>query len=155
MNSLFLFVTSRCNSRCRTCFYFDKLNSRDDLSFDQIRRISETAPRFKKLWLSGGEPTLRGELGEIVGLFARNNGIENVNLPTNGLIPDRVFVGVTHSCFIQDSSKFSPRVQLFHIPAAWLGGRFEKLSGAPLDEIERFGALELAWGWRTAARATA
>ena len=27
-NSLFLFVTSRCNSLCRTCFYFDKLNSK-------------------------------------------------------------------------------------------------------------------------------
>ena len=26
----------------------------------------------------------------------------------------------THSCFIQDSSKFSPRVQLLAIPWAWL-----------------------------------
>ena len=26
----------------------------------------------------------------------------------------------THSCFIQDSSKFSPKVQLLHIPAAGL-----------------------------------
>ena len=43
-NSLFLFVTSRCNSLCRTCFYFDKLNSRDDLTTAEIARISETAP---------------------------------------------------------------------------------------------------------------
>ncbi len=92
--SLFLFVTSRCNSLCRTCFYFDKLNSRDDLSFDQIRRISETAPPFRKLWLSGGEPTLRPELGEIVTMFIRNNGVRNVNLPTNGLMPDKLFAAV-------------------------------------------------------------
>jgi MoaA/NifB/PqqE/SkfB family radical SAM enzyme len=90
-NALFLFVTSRCNSLCRTCFYFDKLNSRDDLSFDEIRRISETAPPFRKLWLSGGEPTLREELGEIIGLFARNNGVRNINLPTNGLLPEKLF----------------------------------------------------------------
>ncbi|MDX1980622.1 MAG: radical SAM protein [Bryobacteraceae bacterium] len=89
--ALFLFVTSRCNSLCRTCFYFDKLNSRDDLTFDQIRRMSETAPPFEKLWLSGGEPFLREELPEIVALFARNNGVRNVNLPTNGLLPDRIF----------------------------------------------------------------
>lgn len=89
--ALFLFVTSRCNSLCRTCFYFDKLNSRDDLTFDQIRIISETAPPFEKLWLSGGEPFLRPELAEIVALFARNNGIGNVNLPTNGLLPDKIF----------------------------------------------------------------
>ncbi len=90
-HSLFLFVTSRCNSLCRTCFYFDKLNSKDDLSFDQIRKISETAPPFEKLWLSGGEPFLRDELPEIVALFVRNNRVANVNLPTNGLLRERIF----------------------------------------------------------------
>ncbi|MDX2154637.1 MAG: radical SAM protein [Bryobacteraceae bacterium] len=92
--SLFLFVTSRCNSLCRTCFYFDKLNSRDDLTFDQIRRVSETAPPFEKLWLSGGEPFLREELADVVALFARNNGVRNVNLPTNGLLPEKIFRAV-------------------------------------------------------------
>lgn len=93
-NSLFLFVTSRCNSLCRTCFYFDKLNRAGDLTLDQIRRISETAPPFRKLWFSGGEPTLREELGEIAGLFAANNGVRNVNLPTNGILEEKVFRAV-------------------------------------------------------------
>jgi MoaA/NifB/PqqE/SkfB family radical SAM enzyme len=90
-NSLFLFVTSRCNSLCRTCFYFDKLNSPDDLTFDQIAKLSATAPRFRKLWISGGEPMLRDELAEIVELFVRRNGARNLNLPTNGLLPARTF----------------------------------------------------------------
>jgi MoaA/NifB/PqqE/SkfB family radical SAM enzyme len=90
-NSLFLFVTSRCNSLCRTCFYFDKLNSRDDLTRAEIDRISETAPPFRKLWLSGGEPFLREDLAEIVAGFVRRNGVRNVNLPTNGLLPDKIF----------------------------------------------------------------
>jgi MoaA/NifB/PqqE/SkfB family radical SAM enzyme len=90
-NSLFLFVTSRCNSLCRTCFYFDKLNSRDDLTVQQIGRISETAGAFRKLWISGGEPFLRPELAEIVGDFAARNGVRNVNLPTNGLLPEKLF----------------------------------------------------------------
>ncbi|MBM3737333.1 MAG: radical SAM protein [Acidobacteria bacterium] len=93
-NALFLFVTSRCNSLCRTCFYFDKLNSRDDLTLDQIRRISETAPQFRKLWISGGEPFLRPELAEILVMFTRNNGVRNINLPTNGLLPDKIFAVV-------------------------------------------------------------
>lgn len=92
--SLFLFVTSRCNSLCRTCFYFDKLNSRDDLTVDQIRRLSETAPPFEKLWISGGEPFLREELAEIIAGFVSNNGVRNVNLPTNGLLPDKIFRAV-------------------------------------------------------------
>lgn len=90
-NSLFLFVTSRCNSLCRTCFYFDKLNSKDDLSTAEIDRISQTAPPFRKLWLSGGEPFLREGLAEIVAMFVRRNGVRNVNLPTNGLLPDKIF----------------------------------------------------------------
>ena len=90
-NSLFLFVTSRCNSLCRTCFYFDKLNSRDDLTTEQIVRISETAPPFRKLWISGGEPFLRAELADIVAAFVRRNGVRNVNLPTNGLLPEKMF----------------------------------------------------------------
>ena len=85
LEGVFLFITSRCNSKCRTCFYHEKLNSDDDLTFEEIRRISETAPKFDKLWLSGGEPFLRKELVEIVKLFYDNNGVRVVNLPTNGL----------------------------------------------------------------------
>jgi Fe-coproporphyrin III synthase len=84
--SLFLFVTSRCNSVCRTCFYWDNLNLNQDLTFEQLETISRTAPPFRKLWLSGGEPFLRPELAEIITMFARNNGVRHVNLPTNGLL---------------------------------------------------------------------
>jgi hypothetical protein len=90
-DSLFLFVTSHCNSLCRTCFYFDKLNSRDDLTLAQIDRISETAPPFHKLWISGGEPFLREELADILILFVRRNGVRHINLPTNGLLPEKIF----------------------------------------------------------------
>ncbi|HEY4682016.1 MAG TPA: radical SAM protein [Candidatus Acidoferrales bacterium] len=88
--SLFLFVTSRCNSLCRTCFYWDNLNKNEDLTFEQMERLSRTAPRFRKLWISGGEPFMRDELAEIITLFCRNNSIVNVNLPTNGLLPDKI-----------------------------------------------------------------
>jgi MoaA/NifB/PqqE/SkfB family radical SAM enzyme len=90
LESVFLFVTSTCNSLCRTCFYWDELNSGRDLTFDQIRRITETAPPFHKLWLSGGEPFLRKELAEIIELFYLNTHVRHVNLPTNGLLPQKV-----------------------------------------------------------------
>lgn len=50
----------------------------------------------------------------------------------------------THSCFIQDSSKFEPRVQVFHIPWAWFRQRLHRLPEMPADELRRFKALELA-----------
>ncbi len=90
LESVFLFATVNCNSKCRTCFYAKETHPGADLTFAEIQRLSETAPRFDKLWLSGGEPLLRGDLVEIVALFYRNNGVKTVNFPTNGLLPERV-----------------------------------------------------------------
>ncbi len=90
LDSVFLFVTSTCNSLCRTCFYWDELNKGRDLTFEQIKTISETAPEFSKLWISGGEPFLRKDLAEVIELFYRNNRTRTVNLPTNGLLPAKV-----------------------------------------------------------------
>ena len=83
------FVTSVCNAKCRTCFYWEELNQRGDLTWDEIRTLSRTMPRFTDLWLSGGEPMLRKELTDIVHLFYVESGIQWVNLPTNGLLPAR------------------------------------------------------------------
>jgi len=83
------FVTSVCNAKCRTCFYWEELNQRGDLTWKEIERLSRSMPRFTDLWLSGGEPMLRRELTEIVHLFYVNNGIRWMNLPTNGLLPAR------------------------------------------------------------------
>ncbi len=84
-----LFVTSVCNAKCRTCFYWEELNQQGDLTWDEIQKLSRTMPPFTDLWLSGGEPMLRAELTEIIHLFHIQNGIRWVNLPTNGLLPDR------------------------------------------------------------------
>lgn len=83
------FVTSACNAKCRTCFYWKELNQRGDLTWDEIQKLSQTMPRFTDLWLSGGEPMLRKELTDILRLFYITNGIRWVNLPTNGLFPER------------------------------------------------------------------
>lgn len=89
-NMLIFFVTSRCNSVCRTCFYWDSLNRSGDLTFDEIRKISATMPPFTDLWLSGGEPTLREELVDIIDLFCAQNGVSSLRLPTNGLLTGRL-----------------------------------------------------------------
>ena len=90
LDSVFLFVTSTCNSLCRTCFYWEELNQGRDLTFEQLEKVSTTAPRFQKLWISGGEPFLRKDLAEVIELFYRHNGIRNLNLPTNGLLPKKL-----------------------------------------------------------------
>ena len=89
LNTLIFFVTSRCNARCDTCFYWQDLNQSGDLSFDEISTLSRTMPPFRELWLSGGEPMMRQRLDEIIKLFVDRNGIDTLNLPTNGLFPEQ------------------------------------------------------------------
>jgi MoaA/NifB/PqqE/SkfB family radical SAM enzyme len=98
LGTVIFFVTSICNAKCRTCFYWEELNRRGDLTWDEIKRLSQTMPRFTDLWLSGGEPMLRRELTDIIHLFCVNNGVRWVNLPTNGLLPERTAEWVARIC---------------------------------------------------------
>jgi len=91
LGTVILFVTSRCNSLCRTCFYHNELNQPGDMTFAQIERVSQTMPPITDLWLSGGEPTLRHDASEIINLFVRNNGVRRLIIPTNGLVKERVY----------------------------------------------------------------
>jgi MoaA/NifB/PqqE/SkfB family radical SAM enzyme len=96
LNTIIFFVTSHCNATCETCFYWDELNQKGDLSWDEIVKLSANSPQFTDLWFSGGEPTLRKELPEIIDLFVRNNGVRYINLPTNGLKPSRIYEVADH-----------------------------------------------------------
>jgi MoaA/NifB/PqqE/SkfB family radical SAM enzyme len=101
LNTIIFFVTSRCNATCETCFYWEDLNRQGDLSWEEIVKLSHNTPPFTDLWFSGGEPTLRKELPEIIDLFVRNNGVRYINLPTNGLRPYRTHEIVEH-CLSQN-----------------------------------------------------
>ena len=91
LGTVILFVTSRCNSFCRTCFYHEELNHPGDMSLSQIAKLSRTMPPITDLWLSGGEPTLRRDLSAIIDTFISNNGVQRLIVPTNGLVKGRVY----------------------------------------------------------------
>ncbi len=91
LGTVILFVTSRCNAFCQTCFYHEELNRPGDMTFAQIERVSRTMPPITDLWLSGGEPTLRRDVSDIIDMFVSNNGVDRIIIPTNGLIKSRVF----------------------------------------------------------------
>jgi Fe-coproporphyrin III synthase len=97
LGTVILFVTSRCNARCETCFYWQELNQPGDMTFEQIGRVSRTMPPVTDLWLSGGEPTLRRDLPEIINLFVRQNGVRRVIIPTNALVKSHVLEVVSRA----------------------------------------------------------
>lgn len=91
LGTVILFVTSRCNAFCKTCFYHEELNQPGDLTFAQLEKISQTMPPITDLWLSGGEPTLRRDVPEVIETFINNNHVRRIIIPTNGLIKARVY----------------------------------------------------------------
>jgi MoaA/NifB/PqqE/SkfB family radical SAM enzyme len=86
-------VTFKCNARCKFCFNWKELNQNEkkELSLEEMNKIARSMPNFDWLLLSGGEPSLRQDIAEIVGIFYKNNGIKHLTLPTNGLLPKRIF----------------------------------------------------------------
>src|SRR5215207_3979067 len=91
LGTVILFVTSRCNAFCKTCFYHAELNRPGDLTFAQLEKISRTMPPITDLWLSGGEPTLRKDVSDVIDLFVANNSVSRIIIPTNALLKLRVF----------------------------------------------------------------
>jgi MoaA/NifB/PqqE/SkfB family radical SAM enzyme len=86
---LIVFINSICNLTCEHCFYWRNLNQRDDLTLEEFARLSAELGQFENLNLSGGEPFLRKEFAEICSLFIRNNGVQQIYVPTSGFFTER------------------------------------------------------------------
>ena len=86
---MIVFINSICNLTCEHCFYWKELNKRDDLKFEEFEKLSLELGDFENLNLSGGEPFIRQEFGEICTLFIKNNNVKNIYVPTNGYFTDR------------------------------------------------------------------
>jgi len=90
LDTLILYVTSRCNAKCNFCFYGDELNRIPEMSLEEIVKISEKLKSLKGLLIGGGEPFLREDLFNIVSAFANNCDIKIVQIPTNAYFTSRI-----------------------------------------------------------------
>lgn len=89
---LTLFVTNKCDMRCRTCFVdFNHPTEEQDLTLEEIRFIKKDLGRVSILNIGGGEPFLRDDLADIIGIFSNAN---TIGIPTNGWQLERVISGL-------------------------------------------------------------
>jgi len=86
--SVILEVAHACNLQCPICFASSGTAVCADPNLDQLERmmgaIRESAGASCPIQLSGGEPTLRDDLPQIVAL-ARKMGFDHIQINTNGL----------------------------------------------------------------------
>lgn len=89
--NLTISVSYRCNSRCKTCNVWQRPN--DDFTLEEYDKTFASIGK-DAFWFtfSGGEPTLRKDLPEIVGAAYRHCRPGIINIPTNG-IQDKIIPG--------------------------------------------------------------
>jgi MoaA/NifB/PqqE/SkfB family radical SAM enzyme len=91
--NLTISVSYRCNSRCKTCNVWQRPN--DDFTIEEYDKTFASIGRAA-YWFtfSGGEPTLRKDLPEMVESAYRHCRPGIINIPTNGIqdkiIPARI-----------------------------------------------------------------
>jgi len=84
-------LTNRCNLRCWYCFFYaEKAGFVYEPTLEEIRKMIEAAIRFNgytpPIQLTGGEPTLRDDLPEIIKL-CKDMGSSHVQLNINSVEP--------------------------------------------------------------------
>ena len=136
---LILFINSLCNMRCEHCFYWQQLNQRDDLSFEEIVALSEELGPIENLNLSGGEPFLRKEFDAICRQFIRRNGVREIYVPSNAWFKDKT-VRMIRSVLREPSLKlFAVEISLDGMPA--FHDEFRKAPNSFRKAMETYDAL--------------
>lgn len=93
LRDLRISVTDRCNFRCTYCMPKEVfgpdymfLKRAELLSFEEITRIARLFAQcgVRKIRLTGGEPLMRKDIDQLVGMLAELDGIEDIAMTTNG-----------------------------------------------------------------------
>jgi radical SAM protein with 4Fe4S-binding SPASM domain len=90
---LIFYVTNRCNFRCEFCFYYaeiEKGRKPNELTLEEIDRLTRKIGPLIQLSLTGGEPFVRKDFAEIAHLFIENCAVRYLTIPTNGSLTDRM-----------------------------------------------------------------
>jgi Fe-coproporphyrin III synthase len=83
-------VTKECHSRCSNCNIW-KVKPHNELKLDEIKQIAKNSPFLSWLNLTGGEPTDRPDLVEIIATFIQScPDLTLINFPTNGINTKRI-----------------------------------------------------------------
>ncbi|MCA9251987.1 MAG: GTP 3',8-cyclase MoaA [Phycisphaerae bacterium] len=140
INYLRISVIDHCNFRCVYCMPLDTskyVSSAGLLTPEEIERVVRSAADigFEKVRLTGGEPTLRSDLLDIVERIAKVDGIKDLSMTTNGVLLPRMAKAL--------ASAGLNRVNV-HI---------DSLDPQRFAKLMRFGTFSEAWAGLEAAEA--
>jgi MoaA/NifB/PqqE/SkfB family radical SAM enzyme len=113
-------VTMRCNARCSFCDYWKTPAEAKD---HELKSFADAARFFNPIMVTftGGEPTLRRDLEELVSAVSRAIRIKYISMITHGgmLTPDRAW------------SLWNAGINQFSISLDYVDGRHDQARGIP------------------------
>jgi MoaA/NifB/PqqE/SkfB family radical SAM enzyme len=124
------FVTSVCNARCAHCFY--PINAgKNELTLDEIDKLTRTLPPIRLLLIGGGEPFLRRDLAEVVRLYFERTEFFTCSVPTNGFGPEEIARAAETICGFDPGLSFGVTVSIdgfrpFHDSVRRLPGLYDR-----------------------------
>ncbi|MFC2011907.1 GTP 3',8-cyclase MoaA [Chloroflexota bacterium] len=93
INYLRISVTDHCNLNCVYCSVGElpRFSHDDILRYEEIEKIVRVAADMgiSKVRLTGGEPLIRPDFSQMVGVIAQVEGIDDISLTTNGILLSR------------------------------------------------------------------
>lgn len=141
INYLRISLTDVCNLRCVYCMPEDMtFRPRQEIMTDEeiitLVRVGASLG-VNKIRLTGGEPTIRPNVVEIVREIARTPGIKDIAMTTNGLLLDKLaqpladagLKRVNVSIDTMDPEKFHRITRWGHIDDLWRGIRATEAAG--------------------------
>lgn len=95
-------VTNRCCCRCLHCFNWKDVNpkgaigdtAKKDLTIEEITRIFSGMGHLSYIYIGGGEPFMREDIGSIFKILGTVCSPKTINASTNGQFPDKVIPAV-------------------------------------------------------------
>lgn len=141
INYLRISLTDVCNLRCVYCMPEDmSFRPRHELMTDEeILQLVKVGASLgvTKIRLTGGEPTIRPNVVEIVRAIARTPGIKDIAMTTNGLLLDKLaqpladagLKRVNISIDTMDPDKFHRLTRWGNIDDVWRGIRAAEAAG--------------------------
>ena len=87
-DELYIEVTNRCNSQCRTCVRtFETLEPSRDLSLQEFRALVDQAPNLRRTVLHGvGEPLLNRDLPAMIACLKGRTNAPQVLFNSNAIL---------------------------------------------------------------------
>ncbi len=144
-------VTFGCNARCIMCDSW-KMPTDGDLTIEEIERIFDQLPTMDGVRLTGGEPFVRKDFTELVGLTQSKLRPLFVHITTNGFLTDRIVQ------FCEDRDKRTPLQMLISIDG--VGEKHNQVRGSSIawktvmDSIRRLAPRQKELGLRLGVNQT-